>query len=82
MFQATGDLRFLDEPTTMTRIVSVFGLDFLEGDFAMQFLIKRDKYLAKSAASMWSKDAETRLRSRSGRALTVPWGSTMLARVA
>src|SRR5262249_45274582 len=59
MFKRTSDFSFLKEARSALLVTSVLLLDFLKGDFAMQFLVLRDRYFAQTAFAPRPKDSES-----------------------
>ena len=58
MFQPSRDLRLDHEPLTALFVIRVLVVNLLDRDFAVQFGIKRDEYLAKASARVRSKDSK------------------------
>jgi hypothetical protein len=59
VLEPSGHLRLEQESRPILGVVSVFLLDLLEGDFAVQLFLQRDGHLSHAALCVRPQDAET-----------------------
>jgi hypothetical protein len=62
MLQRGGQVGFSQEPCSARRVIGVVLLDFLQGNFAIEFFVAGYEDLTQSSPRMRSKNAETGLR--------------------